>query len=138
MGMKFETMEDEEESESEEEEETEYSKTRTRTSFSSNSKTNLSVNYDASNNKVSQLSLNHRLLMQRKEELVKYDHARSYSRRSDDEKNDALKMFEWQSNTHSNVRPRFRSMKEEILNNPYYKLTICEYEELELKTEIIC
>merc|ERR1712129_307000 len=101
--------------------------------------TNLSVNYDASNNKVSQLSLHHRLLMQRKEELVKYDHARSYSRRSDEEKSDAsLKMFEWQTNTHSNVRPRFRSMKEEILNNPYYKLTICEYEELELKTEIIC
>merc|ERR1712228_141598 len=140
--MKFEENEDSEDEETEYTE-TEYSKT---TSFHSpsNSKTNLSINYDStrshqSNNKVHAQSLNHKLMMQRREDLINNGYGRSYAREQKENDANAQNIFEWQSTLNNNlsIKPHFNSMKDEILNNPYYKLSICEYSELYFKTEQI-
>ena len=140
--MKFDEEMDESDEEETEYAETEFSKTAG-TSFhspsNSNSKTNLSVHYDRnSTHKTQQKLINHRLMMQRKEELIKYGYSRSYGR-GEQKNDDALNVFEWQSTVHAsmNIKPHFNSMKEEILNNPYYKLSLCEYNELWYKTEQI-
>ena len=95
-------------------------------------------------------SLNMQLMMQRKEEYDKYGYGRSYGRDKhnkenkndeDDEikHNEELSSFEWQStlNSKSNIKPRYNSMKDEILNNPYYKLSMLEWNELYFKCEQI-
>eukprot|EP01084_Bolivina_argentea_P086095 155626_1 len=143
--MRFDT-DDSDDSEDEEEDETQTDSEHSH-SLSVSVNTRKQKKRALKKDKEDQKRKNMKLMMQRKDELVQYGYGRSYGRtdyNEDDKENDeeedqeTLNTFEWQSQSSTQkLTPRFASFRLEILNNPYYTLSMNEWNELNLKSEQI-
>ena len=66
----------------------------------------------------------------RRDEIGKFGVGRSYGRKVHQNENEEQMTFRWQRMVDDGVIPRFKNLKDEMLNNSYCRLSVSEWKEV--------